>query len=354
MLSGPFFEVSWVTPFDVICLSPNDSNLILGSLIPPTPPQIGNCSPQRFPFISYNGGVTLNPLALPPLTAIAIDPGNDNIIYATSGNNIYKSTNRGSSFNVISQIINLTKLLRVSPFNESHLFVSDSLGMQISTNSGLTFARLNVPQFRDMYFYNNKPVVYGVGNGVFKSTDNGMNWIQFSSLNASCIEVNPDDSAIIYIGTNNGVYRSITGGQTFNHSEISFPNSNLILGLSKDANSGDTIIVCTQRGIYKVWDLQTGITKINSAVPEKYSLMQNYPNPFNPETKIRYDIRTYGNVLLNVYDNNGREIETLVNEEQSPGTYEITFNGSSLPSGVYFYKVETGNYFASKKMIVLK
>lgn len=226
--------------------------------------------------------------------------------------------------------------------------------MQISTNSGLTFARLNVPQFRDMYFYNNKPVVYGVGNGVFKSTDNGMNWIQFSSLNASCIEVNPDDSAIIYIGTNNGVYRSITGGQTFNHSEISFPNSNLILGLSKDANSGDTIIVCTQRGIYKVWDLQTGITKINSAVPEKYSLMQNFPNPFNPETKIRYDIRTYGNVLLNVYDNNGREIETLVNEEQSPGTYEITFNGSSLPSGVYFYKVETGNYFASKKMIVLK
>jgi hypothetical protein len=102
-------------------------------------------------------------------------------------------------------------------------------------------------------------------------------------------------------------------------------------------------------------------------------LSQNYPNPFNPETKIKFsvpvDSRIRGNdrggafgndkggngkVVLKVYDILGKEIETLVNEKLNPGTYEVTFNASQYPSGVYFYRLITGSFTDTKKMILLK
>ncbi|HEY5122801.1 MAG TPA: T9SS type A sorting domain-containing protein [Ignavibacteria bacterium] len=80
----------------------------------------------------------------------------------------------------------------------------------------------------------------------------------------------------------------------------------------------------------------------------------NYPNPFNPITKIRYDLPKNGYVKLVVFDALGREIETLVNEKQSPGTYEVTFDASQYSSGVYFYKIEAGDFNAMKRMVLIK
>ena len=103
----------------------------------------------------------------------------------------------------------------------------------------------------------------------------------------------------------------------------------------------------------------TGINSINSKVPEEYSLSQNYPNPFNPVTKIRFDIpsnvkRQTANVKLIVYDILGQEITTLVNEQLQPGTYEVTFDGSNLPSGVYFYRILSGDFSGIKKLLLVK
>ncbi|MDR3626278.1 MAG: DUF4434 domain-containing protein [Ignavibacteriaceae bacterium] len=89
-------------------------------------------------------------------------------------------------------------------------------------------------------------------------------------------------------------------------------------------------------------------------VPKEYSLKQNYPNPFNPSTIINYEIIKRGNVSLKVFDVLGKEITTLVNEEKPAGSYSINFNASSIPSGVYFYQIKTGSYFATKKMLLLK
>ncbi len=86
----------------------------------------------------------------------------------------------------------------------------------------------------------------------------------------------------------------------------------------------------------------------------KYSLSQNFPNPFNPVTKIKFDISKVGQTFLSVYDITGREIEKLVNEQLQPGSYEVTFNGSNLPSGVYFYKLTAGEFTETKKLILLK
>jgi hypothetical protein len=102
-----------------------------------------------------------------------------------------------------------------------------------------------------------------------------------------------------------------------------------------------------------------GIQTISSEIPVRFTLYQNYPNPFNPVTSIKFDIpslvrRGAGVVVLKVYDVLGREIITLVNEELKPGTYEVEFDGTNYPSGVYYYKLITENYTETRKMILIK
>lgn len=85
-----------------------------------------------------------------------------------------------------------------------------------------------------------------------------------------------------------------------------------------------------------------------------YTLGQNYPNPFNPGTKINYSIPVQTFVNIKIYDVLGRVIQTLVNEEKPAGNYEFEFNGSALSNGIYFYRLQTGNFVETKKMILLK
>lgn len=86
----------------------------------------------------------------------------------------------------------------------------------------------------------------------------------------------------------------------------------------------------------------------------EYALFNNYPNPFNPTTKIVYSIKEEGLVILKVYDILGKEVSTLVNEYKPEGSYETEFNASSLPSGMYIYKLQAGEFSDIKKMILTK
>jgi hypothetical protein len=88
--------------------------------------------------------------------------------------------------------------------------------------------------------------------------------------------------------------------------------------------------------------------------PTEYALDQNYPNPFNPTTTFRYSIPQTSKVVIKVYDILGNEIVTLMDEEKSVGTYQLTWNAVNIPSGVYFYKLQAGEYVNTKKMILLK
>ena len=85
-----------------------------------------------------------------------------------------------------------------------------------------------------------------------------------------------------------------------------------------------------------------------------YSLSNNYPNPFNPSTKINYSIKNQSYVTLKVFDVLGREVKTLVNKEQSQGNYSIDFDAANLTSGVYFYRIQAGEFVDTKKMILMK
>jgi hypothetical protein len=103
-----------------------------------------------------------------------------------------------------------------------------------------------------------------------------------------------------------------------------------------------------------------GLNQISSEIPLEFSLSQNYPNPFNPTTQIGFDIPKASFVNLVVYDGLGREIEKLVNQQLSPGSYKYEWDASSYPSGIYFYKLKAGDpsttfsLIETKKMVLIK
>ena len=88
--------------------------------------------------------------------------------------------------------------------------------------------------------------------------------------------------------------------------------------------------------------------------PTQYSLGQNFPNPFNPSTTIKYQIEELSYVLISVYDVLGNQVATLVNEEKPAGNYKLEFDATGLKSGVYFYKLQAGNFIQTKKMVLMK
>ncbi|MEO8665511.1 MAG: T9SS type A sorting domain-containing protein [Ignavibacteria bacterium] len=98
----------------------------------------------------------------------------------------------------------------------------------------------------------------------------------------------------------------------------------------------------------------TGISNVGTEVPNDYLLKQNFPNPFNPTTNINFSIPKSGFVTLKIYDVVGKEVATLVNEVKGAGSYIVGFNASSLPSGAYFYRIESNSFVDTKKMLLIK
>ena len=99
------------------------------------------------------------------------------------------------------------------------------------------------------------------------------------------------------------------------------------------------------------------VTSVNNSPegePKDYYLSSNYPNPFNPATKINFEIPQSGNVIIKIYDINGKEVMQLLNEEKTTGKHTVTFDGSNLSSGIYFCRMQAGNYSSTRKIVLLK
>lgn len=129
-------------------------------------------------------------------------------------------------------------------------------------------------------------------------------------------------------------------------------SGNFGCGDGKDTNS---IYFGYSNGSVLKYNIFTiGIIKISNEVPNGFKLSQNYPNPFNPETNIEFAIPTNSNIKLTIYDASGREIAVLANRKLEAGTYKVNWNADNLPSGVYFYKLQSEKYFETKKMVLVK
>jgi hypothetical protein len=213
-----------------------------------------------------------------------------------------------------------------------------------------------------------------------RSTDGGTSWgtdtrlsniPYFSSLpnisvSGSVVHVAWQDNR----DGNDEIYykRSIDGGTNW-ETDTRLTNNSSISERTSIAVSGIVVHVVwrdNRDGNYEIYYKRnptgtTGIQNISTETPSKYSLSQNYPNPFNPISNIKYKISKSTDVKITVFDVTGKEVEVLVNEKQSPGEYLVTFEGSMLNSGVYFYKLtvrhggsSTDGFNETKKMVLIK
>ncbi len=173
--------------------------------------------------------------------------------------------------------------------------------------------------------------------------DVNLNWITATELNNSGFSVEKSQTSR---DNNWNVIGFVPGhGTTTEHQYYSFKDESVSPG-----NYQYRLKQIDYDGTFEYSD----IVEVEVGVPNKFKLEQNYPNPFNPSTQIDYSIKLGGLITLRVYDILGNEVATLVNEKKSAGYYSVNFNAASLPSGIYFYKLTSGNFTDTKKLILIK
>ena len=144
------------------------------------------------------------------------------------------------------------------------------------------------------------------------------------------------------------------------HPTSTFTTTNVRIRISGvgyfDFLHGQTGIPPNGREIHPVLSflLITNINKLSKDVPAEYKLFQNFPNPFNPSTTIKFDISEKAFVILKIYDLLGKEISNPINEPLQAGSYSVDWNGAQYPSGIYFYRLESGKFSSIRKMLLIK
>jgi photosystem II stability/assembly factor-like uncharacterized protein len=309
-------------------------------------------------------------------------------IYFPNSNTGYAGNEGSSGFSITGIIkkttnggLNWTTLGGSSP-SKKIIFKNDNTAWSISnywddvggskgriyktTNGGINWIEsllINLWNFHDIFFINTNT---GITTGMerltyvsryFKTTDAGNNWFEiYSGTNyASHLHFVNEFTGWVcgsnISKTTDGGYNWLnqTPGQSYSLNGITFSDS--LNGWC--VGSGGKILKTTTGGT-------TFIRKVENTVTD-FKLFQNYPNPFNPSTIIRFSIpenKTLkignGITTLKVYNTLGKEVATLVNEKLQPGTYEVKFDGSKLPSGIYFYRFESNSLNDRKKMVLLK
>jgi photosystem II stability/assembly factor-like uncharacterized protein len=192
-------------------------------------------------------------------------------------------------------------------------------------------------------------------SGIYYSNDNGENWTNISGgvPPVGIWSLVLADTALFVAAIGSGIYLTQNDGISWSWVSEDLPNLN-VRSLLITANN--YLFAGTTNGFVCKRPLSEMITSAGKQINQlsEYALLQNYPNPFNPSTKIKYSVPQLSQVQIKVFDVLGNEIEILVNEEKLAGTYELTWNGTNLPSGVYFYQLKTEGFVETKKMILMK
>jgi hypothetical protein len=299
-------------------------------------------------YRSCNNGLTWNQTNLNSSTIYSL-ASNDLYILAGYDNGIYKSTDKGESWNYL--IFASTRSLFV---RENYVYAGSMEGIYVSTTSGQNFfyGTLTSNYILSVIYHNNYLYAGSAYYGVYKSTNNGLNWYH-TSLDSVSNYSFASYCNNIFAGGTYGVYLSSNDGANWFRKNEGMTGNYWVTSLI--IFNGYIFAGTPNHGLWRrsLTDF-VAVNKIGVEIPSSYTLNQNYPNPFNPSTFIKYQITKNSSVSLKVFDALGREVEILINEKQSPGTYEVHFNGSNLPSGIYFYKLETDNFSDVKKMVLIK
>lgn len=254
------------------------------------------------------------------ITSILFDL-KENLFIGTDGHNIYRSSDNGNTWTKMGRSGDKIHCFAIS--SNGKIFAGISGGITYTINNGdywdyVYDMDIMATDIRSILISNNNVYAgadasdfWGSLKGVYYSSDEGNKWTHLKSgLSEGVYSLAIDSKGYIYAGAKDGfVYRSVN--------PITF------------VESPDT-------------------------KPKSYYLSQNYPNPFNPVTTLEYSIPQKENVKITIHDILGREIITLINQMQNAGTYKIKFIANELNSGVYFYKMQAGNFSDTKKMLLIR
>jgi photosystem II stability/assembly factor-like uncharacterized protein len=194
-------------------------------------------------------------------------------------------------------------------------------------------------------------------NTLCRTTDGGLSWRTMNSptiSNEKCckLEFVPGNPSKLWLLTTDNLYFSNDSGMTWTKDPVSAQFSYGVDIVCPDSKHGWLQAEKIFRSSNA--DQVTSVSDNEHIVPSEFNLCQNYPNPFNPTTTINYSIPKVGQVKLTVFNTIGSKVATIVNEYKPAGNYSVQFNASSLASGIYFYRIESGQFSQIKKMILLK
>jgi photosystem II stability/assembly factor-like uncharacterized protein len=319
------------------------------------------------------------------IAPFVISPSSPNILYA-GATKIFKTTNGGTNWIATNanQAINGNRIsaMATSWTNPDTLYAATGTSTAttsnglcevfFSSNGGATWVNRTQPSMPDRYptdLYvdpRDSKVAYltysGYGNPhLYKTTDAGATWQDLSNnlpdVPVQCVALDGDFPDDIYIGTDLGVYRSLSSG-AWELWESGMPPA-MILDLQFSKPNRTMRAATFGNGVYERKLRPIGQVSAPTPTLSKladFQLEQNYPNPFNPTTTIRYTIPSTSAVRLELFDVLGRKVATLVNERKVAGIHTYALNASrfSLASGTYFYRLQVGNQVETKKMILVK
>ncbi len=267
------------------------------------------------------------------ITTVDVAKSNPDVIYCgTDDANVWRTTNGGSVWTKINNGLPIRWVTRVAvdPDSANVCYVTLS-GYKIDTT----------------------------GSHIYRTTNYGSTWTSISGnlpdAPINDVIIDPLDSRTLYIATDVGVLYSSNLGESWQILAAGLPTSAPCHDLTLHEASRKLVVWTHGRSAFA-----TTLPPPNSAdempmpYPRVLRLSQNYPNPFNPKTRITYQQTMTDWVTLKVFDVSGREVAVLLDEVKEPGEYSVSFDASSLASGVYLYRLAAGGFIQTRKMVLMR
>ncbi|MCX6163125.1 MAG: T9SS type A sorting domain-containing protein [Ignavibacteriae bacterium] len=331
-------------------------------------------------FSSTNNGANWSTAGLTTVVGVNSLVVSGSNIFAGTNEGVFLSTNNGTNWTAVnngltnpevkSLVVSGSKILAGTWASDgltnhnlytfavsgTNIFAGTAGGVCLSTDNGFSWTEVN-NGLTDLSILSllvtGSNTFAGTHAGIFLSTNNGANWNSVLT-NSSFVWSFAISDTNIFAGTADGILMTTNNGQNWIQKNqgftVNIPTVYTLLISNNYIYAGTDGQSVWRRSLSEI----IGIQNISAETPSAYSLGQNYPNPFNPVTRIRYELPRAVVVRLAVYDVMGREVEMLVNERQTAGSYEAVWDGTRFASGVYFYRLTAEEYGETKRMLLVK
>lgn len=318
---------------------------------------------ERGVFISINNGVSWSSTALPQYDVRALSV-NGNFIYAGLwGQGVYRTSDNGATWTDASNGMVIKAVQALLSDNSGNIYAGTfGGGIYKTTNGGSNWSptAMNYPHVWSLAKTSAGILIAGTyGNGLYLSADGGNSWQpQTSGINATHIySISVDNNNNVFVSSwNNGVYfAQVTATDA---PLIAWNNIGLtgvkVASISYNNLTGKLFASTTDGGLLRNDSPTSARDAGSNTIPVKFNLADNYPNPFNPSTMIEFSLKVANEVELVVYNMLGEIVARPVTGYLQAGRHTVRFDASNLPSGIYLYRLTSGNNVVTKKMVLQK